>query len=59
MNATDATSHDCECSCGFIGKIPLTETTGGIFFENENRTHVLGLCPKCNATLISFHYTKK
>ena len=55
-----AKTDELECDeCDFKGEIELEETGGGMFFENPNRMHVTGDCPKCGINLINFHYTKK
>lgn len=54
----DGTTN-CECSCGYVGKIDTFAESGGLFFENKNRFHITGDCPECKINLINFHITKK
>jgi hypothetical protein len=51
---------EVECQmCGKISDLQLTISSGGIFFENYDRKHILGVCPNCNSTIISYHITIK
>ena len=36
----------------------VTETRGGLIYENDTRVHFCGICPECETTIISLHVTE-
>jgi len=58
---TEKKEIDIDCWwCTFEGIIKLTERdNAGIFYEDKDRMHVLGVCPSCDHTLISYFYTRE
>lgn len=51
---------EVECyECDFKGEMELDESRGGMFFEDQNRVHITGDCPKCGINLINYHVTRE